>query len=60
MEKSESIKNLTQAIISVMESCKGIEKNLTVGEGRSSYKGVADKDVKLIIGKELAETIFNY
>jgi hypothetical protein len=51
MEKSESIKNLTQAIITVMASCKGIEKNLTVGEGRSSYKGVADKDVKSIIGE---------
>ena len=51
MEKSESIKNLTQAIITVMANCKGIEKNLTVGEGRSSYKGVADKDVKLIIGE---------
>lgn len=55
MEKSESIKNLTQAIITVMASCKGIEKNLTVGEGKSSYKGVADKDVKLILGELMAK-----
>jgi hypothetical protein len=42
--------NLAQAIIQVMREVKGIEKNLQVGEGRNSYKGVADKDVKKIVG----------
>jgi len=51
MEKSESIKELTQSVIKVMAGCKGIEKNLTVGTGLGSYKGVADKDVKSVIGE---------
>jgi hypothetical protein len=42
--------NLAKAIIAVMKSVKGIEKNLNVGTGNSSYKGVADQDVKNIIG----------
>jgi hypothetical protein len=42
--------NLAQAIIQVMREVKGIEKNLNVGAGKSSYKGVADKDVKKIVG----------
>lgn len=42
--------NLAQAIIQVMREVKGIEKNLQVGAGNNSYKGVADKDVKKIIG----------
>jgi len=40
------MKNLTKAIIAVMAAVKGVEKNLTVGTGGYSYKGVADKDVK--------------
>jgi hypothetical protein len=55
MEKSESIKELTQSVIKVMAGCKGIEKTLTVGTGSGSYKGVADKDVKSVIG-ELMES----
>lgn len=42
--------NLAQAVIQVMREVKGIEKNLNVGVGKASYKGVADKDVKQIIG----------
>jgi hypothetical protein len=42
--------NLAQAIIQVMREVKGIEKNLQVGAGTNSYKGVADKDVKKIVG----------
>lgn len=45
--------NLAQAIIQVMREVKGIEKNLNVGAGKSSYKGVADKDVKKIIGEAM-------
>ena len=51
MNKSESIKELTKAVISVMAGVKGIEKNLTVGSGSNTYKGVADQDVKKIIGE---------
>lgn len=46
---------LTKAIIAVMQSVKGIEKNLTVGTGNNTYKGVSDKDVKNVIGKEMSE-----
>ena len=45
--------NLYSAIIKVMKEVKGIEKNLNVGTGNSSYKGVADKDVKEVIGKAM-------
>lgn len=53
MEKSESIKEITQAIINVMADVKGIEKNLTVGSGNNTYKGVADQDVKKIVGESM-------
>jgi hypothetical protein len=53
MNKSETIKELVDAIIKVMADVKGIEKNLTVGTGASSYKGVADKDVKNIVGESM-------
>ena len=46
----ESKPNLAKAIIEVMKSVKGVEKNMTVGRGGNSYNGVADKDVKDIIG----------
>lgn len=45
--------NLAQAICQVMQEVKSIEKNLTVGEGKASYKGVADKDVKHLIGEAM-------
>lgn len=37
---------LAKAVAAVMKEVKGVEKNTTVGSGRSSYKGVSDKDVK--------------
>jgi hypothetical protein len=43
------------AIVNVMNEVKNIDKNLTVGDGKSSYKGVADKDVKFIIGQSMAK-----
>jgi len=49
------MENLAKAIINVIKSVKNIEKNLTVGEGRNSYKGVGDADVKNIIGKAMAD-----
>ena len=46
---------LTAAVIQVMKTVKNIEKNMTIGVGNNSYKGVSDKDVKNIIGKAMAE-----
>ena len=44
------MKEISKAIIKVMSEVEGIEKSLTVGAGRNSYKGVSDKDVRLKIG----------
>jgi hypothetical protein len=44
------MKNIVEAILNVMADVKNIEKNMNVGDGRYSYKGVADKDVKQAIG----------
>jgi hypothetical protein len=52
---------LISAVLEVMKTVKNIEKNMTIGVGNNSYKGVSDKDVKNIIGKAMAEnglTIF--
>jgi len=46
---------LAAAVVAVMTEVKGIEKKLNVGSGSMSYKGVADKDVKKIIGGALAK-----
>lgn len=55
MEFSESIVNITAAVNLVMNAVKSIEKNMTIGDGKFSYKGVADKDVKYIVGQEMAK-----
>jgi len=47
--------NITKAIISVMKTVKGIEKDSTVGTGQNSYKGVGDQQVKQIIGRAMQE-----
>jgi hypothetical protein len=44
------MKNLIKAVLNVMLDVESIDKNMTVGSGNSSYKGVADKDVKHTIG----------
>lgn len=49
----ENIKNLVGAVLKVMSEVKGIDKNLEVGTGTFAYKGVADKDVKKIIGESM-------
>jgi len=41
---------LAQGVIQVMREIKGIEKNMSVGSGNNAYKGIADKDVKKIVG----------
>lgn len=47
------MKNLVKAVLKVMEECEGIEKSMDVGTGRSSYKGVSDKDVKIKVGQSM-------
>lgn len=54
-KKLVEIDNLHNAIIRVMQDVKNIDKSMTIGEGRNSYKGVADKDVKFIIGQSMAK-----
>ncbi len=49
------MKNLAKAVLNVMKDVKSIDKSMNVGSGNSSYKGVADKDVKQIIGKSMEE-----
>ena len=44
------MENLAKAILKVMQDVKGIEKEMTVGTGVNSYKGVSDQSVKQIIG----------
>jgi len=55
MNKSESIMNITAAIIAVMNEVKSIDKAMTVGEGRNAYKGVSDESVKTAIGEAMAK-----
>ena len=47
------MKNLAKSVLAVMEEVKGVEKNMTVGSGGNSYKGVSDKDVKTEIGRSM-------
>lgn len=42
--------NLIKAVLSVMDEVKGIDKTMSVGEGKMQYKGVSDKEVKKKIG----------
>ena len=53
--KSESIAELTKAVCATILEINGIDKNMTVGEGSYSYKGVSDKDVKNVVGKAMAK-----
>lgn len=52
---TESKSQIAKAILAVMELVKGIDKGMTIGTGNSAYKGIADKDVKIIIGKAMKE-----
>ena len=47
-------KKLHKAIIEVTKEVKSIDKEMTIGSGQNSYKGVADKDVKHKIGQSMA------
>lgn len=46
---------ITKAILQVMQKVEGIDKSMTVGSGRNSYKGVSDKDVRVKIGLAMRE-----
>lgn len=55
-EKTEQTPlNIYVAMVNVMHEVKNIDKSLTVGDGKASYKGVADKDVKQVIGQSMAK-----
>jgi hypothetical protein len=49
------MKELIKAVNAVMADVENIDKNLTVGSGTASYKGVGDKDVKLAFNKAMRE-----
>lgn len=47
------IKEITKAIIKVMNEINWVEKNMTVWTGNNSYKWVSDKDVKILIRESM-------
>ena len=47
------MKNLIKAVLNVMDEVKSIDKNMNIGQGQYQYKGVADKDVKQMIGASM-------
>lgn len=53
--KSDSIKSLVEAVVKTISDIPNIDKNMQVGEGKYSYNGVSDKDVKDVVGKKMAE-----
>jgi len=48
------MKNISKAIIAVMQEVKGMEKNSTVGRGGNSYSGTKDQDVKEVFNNALS------
>ena len=48
------MKQIAEAIVKVMKEVKGMEKNSSVGSGRSSYNGTKDQDVKEVFNEALA------
>lgn len=54
-QKSENISELIKAVNKVMLAVDGVEKNSTIGEGRSAYKGTSDQDVKIAFKNAMAE-----
>lgn len=54
LEKFKGLPNLAKAVIKVINAVEGIDKTMTVGEGRSAYNAVSDKEVKQLVGKQMA------
>ena len=48
------MKNISKAIIKVMQEVKGMEKNSRVGSGNMAYNGTKDQDVKEVFNDVLA------
>lgn len=44
--KTDGLDQLAKAVVEVIREVKGIDKDMTVGSGSYSYKGVSDKEVK--------------
>ena len=49
------MEQISKAIIEVMKSVKGMEKNSKVGEGKMQYNGTKDQDVKEVFNTALSE-----
>jgi hypothetical protein len=49
------MKEISKAIIAVMQEVKGMEKNSNVGSGYNSYNGTKDQDVKEVFNTALAK-----
>jgi hypothetical protein len=49
------MKNLTKAIIAVMNEVKGMEKNSRVGDGKNAYNGTKDQDVKEVFNEAMSK-----
>lgn len=49
------MKNLAKAVIEVMKSVKGMEKNSQVGSGNYGYSGTKDQDVKEVFNEALSK-----
>lgn len=48
------MKEISKAIIAVMQEVKGMERNSNVGSGKNSYNGTKDQDVKEVFNTALA------
>ena len=49
------MKEISKAIIAVMQEVKGMEKNSNVGSGYNSYNGTKDQDVKEVFNTALVK-----
>ena len=49
------MKEISEAIIKVMQKVKGMEKNSKVGSGNIQYNGTKDQDVKEVFNQVLAD-----
>lgn len=49
------MKALIEAVNNVMSMVENVDKSMTIGSGQNSYKGVSDKDVKLLFNKAMRD-----
>ena len=49
------MKELIEAVNKVMSSVENVDKSMTIGSGQNAYKGVSDKDVKLLFNKAMRD-----